>query len=104
MKGCVIDANLVSCFIFLCVKKKHVETLVALSQVKPDATINVKIKFGEEEGKLSLNKLAERLEAEKPQTKPTYKMIQQYIEKKYGFKVHTAYIAEVKRELGFAHV
>ena len=27
-------------------------------------------------------------------------MIQEYIEKKYGFKVHTAYIAEVKRDLG----
>ncbi|MCM1533754.1 MAG: hypothetical protein NC099_03780 [Corallococcus sp.] len=27
-------------------------------------------------------------------------MINAYIEQKYGFKVHTAYIAEVKRELG----
>ena len=27
-------------------------------------------------------------------------MIQQYIEENYGFKVHTAYIAEVKRSLG----
>ncbi len=27
-------------------------------------------------------------------------MINEYIEAKYGFKVHTAYIAEVKRELG----
>ncbi|AKL96084.1 site-specific recombinase DNA invertase Pin [Clostridium aceticum] len=27
-------------------------------------------------------------------------MIQEYIESKYGFKVHTAYIAEVKRNLG----
>ncbi len=27
-------------------------------------------------------------------------MIQQYIEEKYGFKVHTAYIAEVKRSIG----
>ena len=27
-------------------------------------------------------------------------MIQEYVEDKYGFKVHTAYIAEVKRELG----
>ncbi len=27
-------------------------------------------------------------------------MIKEYIEAKYGFKVHTAYIAEVKRELG----
>ena len=30
----------------------------------------------------------------------TYKMIKEYIEAKCGFKVHTAYIAEVKRELG----
>ena len=29
-----------------------------------------------------------------------YKMIKEYIEAKYGFKVHTAYIAEVKRSLG----
>ena len=27
-------------------------------------------------------------------------MIQEYIEKTYGFKVHTAYIAKVKRSLG----
>lgn len=27
-------------------------------------------------------------------------MIQEYVEKKYGFRVHTAYIAEVKRSLG----
>ncbi len=27
-------------------------------------------------------------------------MIKEYIEAKYGFKVHTAYIAEVKRKLG----
>ena len=30
----------------------------------------------------------------------TYRLIQEYIEEKYGFKVHTAYIAEVKRDLG----
>lgn len=30
----------------------------------------------------------------------TYKLVQEYIEEKYGFKVHTAYIAEVKRNLG----
>lgn len=29
-----------------------------------------------------------------------YKMTQQYIEEHYGFKVHTEYIAEVKRSLG----
>ena len=27
-------------------------------------------------------------------------MRKEYIEAKYGFKLHTAYIAEVKRELG----
>lgn len=27
-------------------------------------------------------------------------MTKEYIEAKYGFKVHTAYVAEVKRELG----
>ena len=79
---------------------KHVETLVQLSQKKPDSTINVKIEFGEGEGELSLKKIAQRIEANKPKEKVTYKMIQDYIEETYGFKVHTAYIAEVKRDLG----
>ena len=35
-----------------------------------------------------------------PKPKITYKMIQEYVEQKYGFKVHTVYIAEVKRSLG----
>lgn len=30
----------------------------------------------------------------------TYKMIKEYIEAKYGFRIHTAYIADVKRNLG----
>ena len=79
---------------------KHVETLVQLSQKKPDSTINVKIEFGEGEGELSLKKIAQRIEANKPKEKATYKMIQDYIQETYGFKVHTAYIAEVKRDLG----
>ena len=44
--------------------------------------------------------IAERAEAYKPKERVTYKMIKEYIEAKYGFKVHTAYIAEVKRDLG----
>ena len=32
---------------------------------------------------------------------PTYKRIQEYVQEKYGFKVHTAYIAEVKRWSGW---
>lgn len=35
-----------------------------------------------------------------PKEKVTYKMIEQYIEEFFGLKVHTAYIAEVKRNLG----
>ena len=31
---------------------------------------------------------------------PTYKRIQEYVLEKYGFKVHTAYIAQVKRMVG----
>ena len=41
-----------------------------------------------------------RAEEYKPKERVTYKMIKEYIEAKYGFKVHTAYIAEVKRDLG----
>ena len=78
----------------------HVETCILLSHKKPDSHINVKVKFGEGEGKVPIDKIAERAEAYKPKERVTYKMIKEYIEAKYGFKVHTAYIAEVKRTLG----
>ena len=78
----------------------HVETVVLLSHKSPDSVINVKVEFGEGDDKISLDAIAER--AKKYQLKPkiTCKMIREYVEKKYGFKVHTAYIAEVKRALG----
>ena len=78
----------------------HVETVVLLSHKKPDGHINVKIEFGEGEGKVPLDNIAKRAESYKPKERVTYKMIKEYIEAKYGFKVHTAYIAEVKRDLG----
>ena len=78
----------------------HVETVVLLSHKKPDGHINVKVEFGEGEGKVPLDNIAKRVESYKPKERVTYKMIKEYIEAKYGFKVHTAYIAEVKRELG----
>ena len=78
----------------------HVETVVLLSHKKPDSHINIKVEFGEGEGKVPLKAIAERAEAYKPKERVTYKMIKEYIEAKYGFKVHTAYIAEVKRDLG----
>ena len=78
----------------------HIETVVLLSHKKPDGHINVKVEFGEGEGKVPLDNIAKRAEDYKPKERVTYKMIKEYIEAKYGFKVHTAYIAEVKRDLG----
>ena len=77
-----------------------VETVVLLSHKKPDSVINVKVEFGEGEGTVPLDNIAKRAEAYKPKERVTYKMIKEYIEAKYGFKVHVAYIAEVKRDLG----
>ena len=78
----------------------HIETVVLLSHKKTDGHINVKVEFGEGEGKVLLDNIAKRAEAYKPKERVTYKMIKEYIEEKYGFKVYTAYIAEVKRSLG----
>ena len=79
---------------------RFVETVVLLSHKAPDSHINVKVEFGEGKGKVPLDKIAERAEKYKPKEKVTYKKIKEYIEEKYGFKVHTAYIAEVKRSHG----
>jgi len=77
-----------------------VETVVLLSHKKADSYIHIDVEFGEGEGKIPVDSIAKRAEAYKPKEKVTYKMIKEYIEAKYGFKVHTAYIAEVKRDLG----
>ena len=61
-----------------------VETVVLLSRETNSLTVEV------------------RMEVETGEIKehPTYKRIQEYVQEKYGFKVHTAYIAEVKRMVG----
>ena len=79
---------------------EHVETVVLLSHKKADSYIHIDVEFGEGEGKIPVDSIAKRAEAYKPKEKVTYKMIKEYIEAKYSFKVHTAYIAEVKRNLG----
>lgn len=71
-----------------------------MSHKSPDSHIDVKVEFGEGKGKMPLDAIAERAKKYQPKPKITYKMIQEYVEKKYGFKVHTAYIAEVKKSLG----
>ena len=65
-------------------KGNTVETVVLLSRETNPLTVEV------------------RMEVETGEVKehPTYKRIQEYVQEKYGFKVHTAYIAEVKRMVG----
>lgn len=60
----------------------------------------VNVEFGEGDGKIPVGKVAEKAEEYRTSQRVTYKIMQEYIENKYGFKVHTAYIAEVKRDLG----
>ena len=80
--------------------EEQVDTVILLSHESPDSVINVKVEFGGGDDKISLDSIAKRAKKYQPKPKITYKMIQEYVEKKYGFKVHTAYIAEVKRALG----
>lgn len=49
---------------------------------------------------LSLDSILPKVEKEKPKQRITYKILRAYILEKYGFKVHSAYIAEVKRSFG----
>ena len=88
------------CAVDMFPRTRHVETVVLLSHKDPDSHIHVKVEFGEGKDKVPLDKIAERAEKYKPKEKVTYKKIKEYIEDKFGFKVHTAYIAEVKRAYG----
>lgn len=73
-----------------------------LSHKSPKCTINVKVEFGEGEGKVSIGAIAKRAEAYKPKEKVTYKKIIEHIKGKYRFKVRSEDIKAVKRELGIA--
>ena len=63
-------------------------------------TYQHKIGFRRGKKQYFCRRFAKKAEKHKPKPKVTYKMIQAYIEENYGFKVYTAYIAEVKRDLG----
>lgn len=65
----------------------HVETVVQLSQQKPDDVIEVELDLDE-------------LDITASETKATYQEIKQYILEKYGFKVSTLYVAQVKQKCG----
>lgn len=70
--------------LFVRTNEQQAETVVLLSRETNPLTVEV------------------RMEVETGEVKehPTYKRIQEYVQEKYGFKVHTAYIAEVKRMVG----
>lgn len=61
------------------------ETVVLLSQLKPDDYIDIELDIDE----LGITTSVKS---------PTYQDIKDYIMEKYGVKVHTAYIAQVKRK------
>ena len=60
----------------------HVESIVLLSHKSLDSVINVKVEFGEGEGKVPLEAIAERAKEYQPKPKGTYKLILEYVEKK----------------------
>lgn len=65
----------------------HVETVVLLSQQKPDDTIEIDLDLDE-------------LDATSAELKATYQEIKDYVLKEFGFKVSNLYISQVKRKCG----
>ena len=65
----------------------NVETVVLLSQLKPDDYIDVELDLDE-------------LDVTAAEQAATYQEIKDYIMEKHGVKVHTAYIAQVKKKYG----
>ena len=65
----------------------HVETVVLLSQQKPDDTIEIDLDLDE-------------LDATSAELKATYQEIKDYVLKEFGLKVSNLYISQVKRKCG----
>lgn len=65
----------------------HAETVVLLSQQKPDDTIEIDLDLDE-------------LDATSAETKATYQEIKDYVLKEFGLKVSSLYISQVKRKCG----
>lgn len=53
----------------------HKETVALLSHKKPNGHINVKIEFGQDEGRVLMDNFLKRAEAYKAKERVTYKMI-----------------------------
>ena len=78
VKGCAVDQF---------VNTLHVETVVLLSQQKPDDTIEIDLDLDE-------------LDATSAELKATYQEIKDYVLKEFGLKVSSLYISQVKRKCG----
>ena len=68
-------------------RTSHVETVVLLSQQKPDDVIEVEIELDE-------------LDLTSAESKATYAEIKEYVLKEHGLKVSNLYISQVKRKCG----
>lgn len=71
----------------LLVLSGHVETVVLLSQQKPDDHIEIDLDLDE-------------LDATSAELKATYQEIKDYVLKEFGLKVSSLYISQVKRKCG----
>ena len=69
---------------FFVKQSSHVETVVLLSQQKPDDTIEIDLD----------------LDATSAELKATYQEIKDYVLKEFGLKVSNLYISQVKRKCG----
>ena len=69
------------------VLSSHVETVVLLSQQKPDDTIEIDLDLDE-------------LDATSAELKATYQEIKDYVLKEFGLKVSNLYISQIKRKCG----
>ena len=67
----------------------HVETVALLSKLNVDKHIDVEIKLDE-------------LDLTSAESKATYAQIKEYILDKFGIKVSTLYIAQIKKKCGIA--
>ena len=81
-KGCCVD---------MFPNTGHVETVVLLSQQKPDDTIEIDLDLDE-------------LDATSAELKATYQEIKDYVLKEFGLKVSNLYISQIKRKCGIEAV
>ena len=68
-------------------QSRHDETVVLLSQQRPDDTIEIDLNLDE-------------LDATSAETKATYQEIKDYVLKEFGLKVSSLYISQIKRKCG----